>query len=91
MDILRHKSVALVITDMRMPKADGFDVVSEMKEFYPRLPIVLITASAVNERVRQALAFERVGLLRKPFEPAQLQAAMQAVAASLFISSESAA
>lgn len=80
-DILRKSSVALVVTDMRMPLADGYDVVYWMKELYPTMPILLTTASAVNERVKKALQFESVVLLKKPFEISEFREAVKTLAA----------
>jgi len=75
-EAMKKKKFQLVITDMRMPLSDGYDVVSAIKELYPQMPILLTTAYEVNQRVRSALRFESVWFLRKPFELTQLREAI---------------
>ena len=89
MDVLKQKEIDLVITDMHMPVVDGYDIVSHVKELYPRMPILISTANSVNPRVRTALQFERVGFVRKPIDPANLKEAMLAIAPTLFASASS--
>jgi CheY-like chemotaxis protein len=76
LELLKHHHVQLVITDMRMPIVDGYDVISSIKELYATIPIILTTANPVNDRVRKALQIERVLLMRKPFELGEFQKAL---------------
>jgi CheY-like chemotaxis protein len=82
-NMIKQSSVQLVITDMRMPVVDGYDVIYALKELYPETPIILTTSNTVNERVRSALRFEGVGLLRKPLTIASLENAIRDLAPSL--------
>ena len=67
LELLKVQAFQLVITDMRMPLVDGYDLVYTIKELYPGVPILLTTAHPVNTRVEKALRFESVLFLRKPF------------------------
>jgi DNA-binding NtrC family response regulator len=40
---LENESFDLVLTDIRMPGASGFDVLRQVKERWPRLPVILVT------------------------------------------------
>ena len=83
-ELMKRKQIRLVVTDMRMPVADGYDVISEIRELYPETPIVLTTAHEVNGRVKEALRFESVVLVRKPFTEEEFkQAVQEAVTPSL--------
>jgi CheY-like chemotaxis protein len=84
MDVLKRERIHLVITDMRMPFVDGYDVIYLLKELYPETPIVLTTGNPVNERVRRALQFEGVALLAKPLAPAALREAIVALVPEFF-------
>jgi len=42
-DIYKHESVALVITDLKMPQKDGLAVIQELKEEDPNARIIAIT------------------------------------------------
>lgn len=43
-DLVKKEYVSLVITDMRMPGLDGFDVIREVKNIDTNIPIIMITA-----------------------------------------------
>jgi len=45
----------IVLTDMQMPEMDGLQLVSAMKEGYPLIPVVLMTAQGSEEVAVQAL------------------------------------
>jgi CheY-like chemotaxis protein len=74
----------VVLTDLAMPRADGFDLLHWIREspfeHVRTLPVIALTAFAMSEdreRVRDA-GFQ--GFLAKPVEPAQLRAAVARVA-----------
>lgn len=46
----------LVVTDLQMPKFDGLHLVNEIREKYPNLPVVLVTAHGSENIAAQALA-----------------------------------
>jgi len=38
------RSIDLVITDLSMPRMDGFELLAYIKRNYPRIPVILMTA-----------------------------------------------
>lgn len=46
----------LVLTDLRMPQMDGLQLVEKVKQDYPQLPVVLMTARGSEQIAVQALA-----------------------------------
>ena len=42
--ILKLSSIDLVITDLSMPKMDGFELLAYMNRNYPKIPVILMTA-----------------------------------------------
>jgi len=69
-----------VIADLAMPRADGFDLLHWIREspFAPvrRLPVVALTAFAMNEDRERVSDAGFQGFLAKPVEPSQLRAAV---------------
>ncbi len=61
-----------VITDLRMPGLGGLDLVRELHQEKPRLPIVLMTAFGTTETVIEATKHGAFEYLLKPFEMAEL-------------------
>lgn len=44
LDIVAEKNVDLVISDIMMPGVDGYELTKELREMYPELPILMISA-----------------------------------------------
>jgi len=72
LEILKKEEVDLIITDMKMPKMDGLDLVIASRQLRPGIPIILMTGYAVEERVQEALARKAGVCLRKPFNISEL-------------------
>lgn len=56
LNVLRAKTLDLVITDLRLPDGEGTEVYRFIKLNFPDLPVILVTAfatSEVLERIRQ--------------------------------------
>ena len=79
LEILKNEAVDVIITDMKMPKMDGLDVVIASRRLRPGIPIILMTGYAVEERVEEALSRKASTCLRKPFQAEELGAALEAV------------
>jgi|GEM_PF-1190316 len=43
-EAIRDESVDLVITDLKMPETDGFELLAYMSSNYPRIPVIVMTA-----------------------------------------------
>ena len=63
----------LVVTDLRMPGADGFQLIRELRERQPLLAIVAITAFGSTESGSRALEAGATAYLPKPFRPDVLE------------------
>ncbi len=64
---------ALVITDMRMPKMSGLDLLREIKERKPKLPVVVISGYALDEEGTNLLSSLADGFLNKPFKMSDVE------------------
>jgi FixJ family two-component response regulator len=69
------KGIGVVITDIGMPGADGFDLRDAVRQIRPDLPVFLITGR--HEINDQSGARGRGGFLRKPFDGNALLAALR--------------
>jgi signal transduction histidine kinase/CheY-like chemotaxis protein len=66
--ILERHPVHLLLSDIRMPIMDGFELVSRAKEIQPDLPVLVMTGYGSIENAIQALHRGVDGLILKPFE-----------------------
>lgn len=63
----------LVITDMRMPKMSGLDLLRRIKEKRPDLPVVVISGYALDEEGNDILSSMADGFLNKPFKMSDIE------------------
>lgn len=71
----------LVLLDVMLPDADGFDILLRMRQHpvLKRMPIVMLTGKATRQAVIKGLAAGADGYLTKPFEPDALIRAARTV------------
>ena len=81
--LLDHEQVppTLVITDLVMPHVNGRQVSGAVAIRYPDVPVLFMSGYASDEVVRRGLMPENAAFLQKPFTPADLLAALEAVLA----------
>jgi CheY-like chemotaxis protein len=66
-DKLKNHTVALVVTDLKMPRMDGFALLQHIMEKYPDIPVVVITGYSTPEMEKMAREGGAVGYIAKPF------------------------
>ncbi|MGA2142328.1 MAG: response regulator, partial [Brevinematales bacterium] len=64
----KEKTPDLVFLDMRMPELDGYGVIKEMKCLKNTVPVIAVTASALNVNREQMMAAGFDGYIRKPYK-----------------------
>ena len=57
----------LVITDMKMPKVDGFELLKKIKDLSPDTLVIMITAFGTTEKAVEALKLGAYDYINKPF------------------------
>lgn len=71
-----HPDIAMIVTDIVMPGLDGFKLADMTKFKRPELKILYTTAH-LNE-ARETIGVVHGAILRKPWRPTQLTAAVKA-------------
>ena len=74
LQVLAQDSFALVLSDVNMPGMDGHGLLAIVRERYPGLPVLLMTAFGTVQRAVDAMRHGAVDYLVKPFEPRTLLA-----------------
>ncbi len=76
LDLLDERSdIRLVLSDVRMPGLDGFDLVRVLRHRFPALPVILMTGLSVTD---EDAAPTGVEVLQKPVEVALLDERIKA-------------
>ena len=71
-NLFRPGTWDLVICDIKMPGIDGLEVLQQIKNSEPGIPVIMITAFATVDMSIQALRKGAYDMLTKPFEPDEL-------------------
>ena len=61
LDILAQHDVDLVLTDMKMPRMDGIELLENIKSKDPDLPVIMMTAHGTVEKAVEAMQKGAVG------------------------------
>jgi DNA-binding NtrC family response regulator len=67
--LLAEESFDVVVTDLRMPGADGFQVLQATKQRSPETEVILMTAYASVSDAVEAIRQGAYDYLQKPFDP----------------------
>jgi len=72
LDRLRKASYDLLISDVKMPEMSGVDLLRQVKESHPSIPVLMITAYAEVSDAVEAMKLGARDYLIKPFEGHQI-------------------
>ena len=76
---IRSQDVSLVVTDLKMPRMDGFELLTAVTRGYPDIPVLVISGVSTPDMERLALLGGAVALVTKPFLLADLARKIQAL------------
>ncbi|SDZ65358.1 two-component system, response regulator YesN [Evansella caseinilytica] len=77
MDILEKQPVDLIITDVRMPKADGLELARLCHKRYKHIKVIVLSGYADFEYVKTSMKEGVRDYLLKPVSPEELRAALR--------------
>lgn len=66
---LSQEKFALVVSDVKMPGIDGFQVARHVRERYPETDVILITAFGNIKQAVEAMKLGASDYITKPFQP----------------------
>jgi DNA-binding NtrC family response regulator len=77
MEALATHAPQLVITDLKMDKVGGLEILKECREVLPQTPVILITAYAKVDTALEAMKLGAYDYITKPFKVDELQLTIQ--------------
>jgi two-component system NtrC family response regulator len=69
---IRRNDLDLIITDMKMPRMSGIELMEQLKQVYPDLPVIMMTAYGTVEKAVEAMKKGAFDYILKPFKNEEL-------------------
>jgi CheY-like chemotaxis protein len=70
-------TLVAVLSDINMPEMDGLQLLAEIKQRFPDLPVMMVTAYGDEERRRLAAGYGAAEFITKPVDFDQLKAQLR--------------
>ena len=87
-DFLKNHPVDIVITDIKMPAADGLEVARFVHENHPMTKVIILTGYADFEYAQTAIKYHVTSFILKPTNKKELFAAVQEAQKQLIVSQQ---
>ena len=79
--VARHHDADLVLLDLNMPGMNGLAGIKRVRDAYPQLPVIVLSASETREIVQAVMAAGASGFIPKSSSSAVMQSAVRLVLA----------
>jgi CheY-like chemotaxis protein len=80
LNVLNQHNIKLVLTDYNMPGMNGLELATQIRDRWPEIPLVLMTASGDSSELRAAVSsLGKSDFVQKPFGVNQLRQILQSV------------
>ena len=70
--VMTERPVGMVVSDVQMQPMDGHELLRQVKDRFPEVPVLLMTAFGNIEKAVSAMRNGAIDYLAKPFDPEQL-------------------
>ena len=68
LELLAQEKIDIVISDIKMPRMDGFELLDKVKKQYPHVGVIIMTAYGDTYTVKDALLLGADEYVTKPFK-----------------------
>jgi two-component system, chemotaxis family, chemotaxis protein CheY len=81
LEVLGKNWVDIIISDINMPRLDGFQLLGTLKEdsLFRNIPVIIISTEGSSERIAEAFRYGAKGFIEKPFQPEDVRAILYEV------------
>lgn len=84
---IRHGGIDVVLLDIALPGRDGLDVLKQVHQEFPKLPVLIVSTYPEKQYALRCLRLGASGYLNKGVDPTELIAAIRKVAqGGMFVS-----
>lgn len=86
LDVIEQEKPDIVILDIMLPGKDGLTVLKEIREKFPGLPVIMLTARSEDIDIVVGLGMGADDYVSKPFSMRELEARIKAVSRRVSVS-----
>lgn len=79
LELLKTVSCDVVISDIRMPNMDGFELAQRVRATYPEMQIILMTGYSLDQTSEMVAELQVRAFLQKPFKASELNDALSLI------------
>ena len=77
--LARDSGYGIVLTDLRMPRMDGTELLQRIKKDYPQIDVIMMTAYGTIQNAIQAMKIGATDYITKPFDRDELLRAVNQI------------
>ncbi|MGA0162981.1 MAG: sigma-54-dependent transcriptional regulator [Bdellovibrionota bacterium] len=70
LEVLKNQSISTVVTDLKMPKMDGLELLQRLRKSHPEIPVIMMTAHGTIDTAVEAMKRGAFDYVTKPFNQA---------------------
>jgi len=85
LSILKKQHIDLLVLDVRLPGANGLDILKDVKVKYPGMEVIIVSAHGDMDTVIKAMRNGAIDYLRKPFRHIDIRIAIERTQKFLFL------
>ena len=68
LEVVHSEHIDIIISDMKMPRMNGFELLKNVKEEFPQIGVIIMTAYGDTYTVKDALLLGADEYITKPFK-----------------------
>lgn len=75
--IKQDPEIKVALLDIKMPKANGLEILKKIKELYPDTAVIMITGYQTTETAAEAIKLGALDYIIKPLNPSSVLASIR--------------
>ena len=79
LEVIKKEDVAIVLSDLEMPRMNGFDLLKKVKDEYPYIGMIMMTSYGDTYTVKDALLLGADEYIAKPFKNHEISLVVERV------------
>jgi len=88
LDLLEHSAIDILLTDLKLPRTNGIELLKLARELHPEVAVVVLTQYATIESAVELTRMGAVDYVGKPFRIEELRSRLERVARAVELQQE---